>query len=234
VARSFVERDRCFKLIVFRIVDNHLHALVAVDRDDAAEFARRVEISIQLSLRPGVHFSPAHYTLVESQRHLRHAFDYILDQEPRHGLDLDPLHDGSNLPDLLGMRTIGTFTATNVRELLPRVTRADLTKRLPSPEVLDETQPLGFRELPYLADGAAAAFGLRRIQGLLPEALIARIAAVRVGLRFAPVGLVARALGISPSTVRRLRRHEVSEVVIEAVEAQARARAAAGIGAANF
>jgi len=235
VARSFVERDPGFRLTTFRVVGDHLHALVAVDDERAAaEFARRVEISIQNSLRPGVGFAPAHLTPVLTQRHLRHAFRYILGQEGHHGVELDPLHDGSNLPDLLGMRTIGLSTVGNVRSLLPRIGRADLVRELPSPEVLEEERTIGLLDLPYLADAAAAAFGLPNIRGSKPEALIARIAAVNIGRRVASAALVARALGISAATVRRLSKLEVSDEVIDAVEAQTRVRAAAGIGAANM
>ena len=235
VARSFVERDPGFRLTTFRVVGDHLHALVAVDDERAAaEFARRVEISIQNSLRPGVGFAPAHLTPVLTQRHLRHAFRYILGQEGHHGVELDPLHDGSNLPDLLGMRTIGLSTVGNVRSLLPRIGRADLVRELPSPEVLEEERTIGLLDLPYLADAAAAAFGLPNIRGSKPEALIARIAAVNIGRRVASAALVARALGISAATVRRLSKLEVSDEVIDAVEAQTRVRAAAGIGAPNM
>jgi len=234
VARAFLERAQHFSRLAFRIVADHLHALVAVGPREAAEYARRVEVSIQKSRNPGVRCAPAHVTPVRSQRHIRNAFDDILRQEQHHEVGSDPLHDGSNLPDLLGARVVGTYTANNVREFLPRVRRKELLRCLPDPDVLDNGRALGLLDLPFLADGAAAAFGLPHIRGSRPEALIARIAAVGIGLQIGPASLVGRALGISATSVRRLARCELSDIVVEAVEAQTRLRAAAKIGAANL
>jgi len=212
--------------MVFRVVDNHLHALVACSEEMAKEFARRVEISIQLSQSPGVAFIPAWSKPISSQRQLRATFDYILGQDKHHGFDGDPLHDGGNLPDLLGLRVgRGAHTVRAVRELLPRVRRADLLRHLPGAEVLEAAAPLGYEHLPYLAEAAAAAFGLADLRGYSSRAYAARSAAAAIGATIAPATAVAGVLRTSPRTVRRAAKRIIDDRVRAAVEGQLRLRA---------
>ncbi len=226
VARSFLERDPTFNLLAFRTVDTHLHALLAVAASLALEFARRVEISIELALRPGSPFAPAYAKPIETQRYLSNAFDYILDQEQHHGLTSDPLHEGSNLPDLLGLRLTGGFTTGLVRGFLPRVRRADLIARLPGGEALDSDEPMGYVHLPHLPAAAAAAACLPHVRGRRPEAVAARAAAVAIAEEFTGPATAARALGISRAAVKRLRLLQPPPALVEAVRRQARLRAA--------
>jgi len=224
LARCFLERDRRFRLVAFRAVDTHLHSLVIANREDAGEFARRVEISIQNSLRPGAPFSTPNIKPVGGQRHLRNAFEYILDQEHHHGLRTDPLHDAGNLPDLLGLRVLAPWTATEVRRYLPRVRRSDLLEHLPDPQRLIADESLGLGQLPALADAAAAALCLPGIRGRRPEAHLARAAAVAIGRDLVSSAVLATQLGLSTRTVQRLSSVEVSEEVLAAVMGQVRLR----------
>ena len=219
VARSFLERAEEFRLLAFRAADTHLHALVAIDASAAAEFARRVEISIQHALGPGARFSPVHCTPIVDQRHLNNAFRYILGQEAHHGIATDPLHEASNLPDLLGLRLVGRHTVSHVRSWLPRVRREDLLAFLP--ERVDITpRSLDHGHLALLADAAAAAFALPDLGPRVPEAVAARAAAVAHGRCVSTPGVVAAVLGISLARERALARSPVPSALLDAVLGQ--------------
>ncbi len=209
---------RPFRLLAFRIADTHIHVLVAEPRTVALEVARRIEISLQHRLRPGVGFSPAHPRRVADQWHLSNAFWYVLRQEPHHGTDLDPLFEGSNLPDLLGMRQRGAWTIRQVRDLLPRVRRAELEALLP---VVGD----GPVDWALLADAAAAAGCVLGLTGRNVDRLAARIAAVHAGAELSAPAL-SRRLGIGTRSVERLRRWDPLPGAVDATLSQLRLRTA--------
>jgi len=130
VATSVLGLGRSHNLVSYGSGDNHLHMAAGTDERDGMELARRVEISLQKRLHLTVTFVPAYPEPIVDQRHLLNAFRYDLRQCQRHGLDWDPYHEGSNLPDLLGLRVLGGYTAGNVRRLLPRVKREELLELL--------------------------------------------------------------------------------------------------------
>jgi hypothetical protein len=130
VATSVLGLGRRHNLLSYGTGDNHLHVASGTNKHDSMELARRVEISLQKRLRLAVPFVPAYPEPIVDQRHLLNAFRYDLRQSQRHGLDWDPYHEGSNLPDLLSLRVLGGYTAGNVRRLLPRVKREELLEIL--------------------------------------------------------------------------------------------------------
>src|SRR5262245_5666905 len=95
---------RCF-LLVFALVDTHVHLEVArCTREAAGELARRIELSLGRLLELPVGFERARVKTIVDQAHLAAAFRYTLRQDRHHGVDVDPLRDATSLPDLLGMR----------------------------------------------------------------------------------------------------------------------------------
>lgn len=148
-----------FGLLAFGIADTHLHVLLAADRLQAGECARRVEISLNQRLRLRARFEPARVRAVESQAHLQRAFLYVLRQPERHGLEVDPAHDGTSLPDLVGLRVGGSNMKTRVAAVLPRMDLAALTEGL-------ELTPRENSRLDFalLRESAAAAFGLGELR----------------------------------------------------------------------
>ena len=197
VAVGVLKVGRPFGLLGFRLADTHLHAVLAEDHERATEFARRVELSIQARLRPRVRFDHVWVEPVRSQSHLRRSFFYTMRQEEHHGTLVDPLFEASNLPDLLGARVLGTWTATNLREHLPRVGREELEELLPFRPV--EALHGG---LPFLADAAAAAVGAAEVGSRHPRIFEAKRAAAHVAAQFAPASEIAAALGRSTRTIR--------------------------------
>jgi hypothetical protein len=158
---------------------------------------------------------------VRDQRHLRNTFRYVLRQEERHGIALDPLHEASNLPDLLRLRVIGAESQGWVRALLPRVDDALLRSMFGDPEL--DREPTAQEVEGLLAAAAAAAVGLASCDGRTPWAVHARRAAVHAGEL--SVGRSARALGIGASTARRLKRETPREDLVAAIRLQMRLRA---------
>ena len=215
-ARCVLEAGRRAGLLVFRIADTHLHAVLTGSRAAVGGFVRALVTKWHHALAPGARFEPARLTPVRDQRHLASAVRYVLRQDERHGLDVDPLHDASNLPDLLGARVIGAPTARLIREHLPRF----------DPRVyLPELAPVGV-DLALLGDAAAAAFALPDLVGNAPQVVDARRAAVCVAQGAAHVDDIASTLGIHPRSVRRFFAHPSRPEHIRAVTLQLQWRAA--------
>lgn len=111
-------------LLAFRVVDTHLHAIVEHDRAASGRFAWRVENSLRRSLRLAAPFDPARHRPIESFGHLRSALAYLFNQTAHHRAAFDPEHEGSSLPDTLGLRVLCPDFAARITAALPR---ADLT-----------------------------------------------------------------------------------------------------------
>jgi len=219
-ARTFLEAGELFGLLAFRVVDSHAHAVVACARTDAGEFARRVEIALRARLALGCAFDPARLKPVLDQWHLENTIRYILDQERRHGISMDPVHDGSSLPDLCRWRVVAEDLAERVRALVPRLavalplSSAELQAALPVPALL--------------AEAAAAAFALPVLDGSAPVACLARRAAVRVGeLEAMRRGVVAEHLHLSRRRTEQIAAGPQPEPrMVYAVRVQLRLRSA--------
>ena len=222
------------RLLAFRAADTHVHLLAACGAPQATELARRVEIALTLALRPGVGFAHAHVRPIEGQAHLRNALRYVLRQEQHHGTDLDPRHEASNLPDLLGLRLVGAYTAQNVRTLLPRMRRdallecldpsdGGLARLLAAPEL-----PPAEHLAPGLPEAAAAATALPDLDGRSTEVVAARHAAVHAVGVSAKLTSIADALSVTCRTVSRLRSEPAPPRLVRAVALQLWWRAGAG------
>jgi hypothetical protein len=219
VARAVMARGRAVTLLAFAIADTHLHVLVACSRADARRFAHHAAIAIGRLLRLRVPFEPTRVRPVVDQRHLYQAFRYVLRQHEHHGLGSDPAHDGSSLPDLLGMRILDPGHAQTVRMILPRLDRRQLAASLGI--VLTS---VGATPAELLVSAAAAAAGLPDLASRAPACVQARRAAVRAAGEL-PTRTIALALGASSRSIQRLRGEEVDPRLVRAVELQWRFRA---------
>lgn len=206
-------------LLAFRVADTHVHVLLVTDRASAGRTAQRMAVALKLGLQLGVPFEPARIRPIATARHLRHALHYVLRQEERHGTDLDPTHDGSSLPDLIGLRALDTAILPRVRTYLPRLEQAEVRRWVD----LDEIERFSPDPV-HLADAAAAALALPDLTGNTPVTYRARCAAAQV--LALPSGEVALHLGIHVRSVRRLRRNVVAPALLRAVDLQLRLRTA--------
>ena len=226
LARCVLRQGRRTRLLAFRAADTHVHVLLACDRRRTGWFAQSAGTALQQRLRPGARFAPAWHEPVRSQRHLARAFDYVFRQEERHGLVLDPYAEGSNLPDLLGLRVEGVWTTALVRELLPRVGRDELLRllRLGLPHLSPAPlAPPAHLPIAGLGDAAAAAALLPSLQGSSATIVSARRAAVHAAGPGRTAAL-ARELRSSVAGIKRLRRQPSDPLLVEAVRRQAAIR----------
>jgi hypothetical protein len=139
----------------------------------------------------------------------------VLEQSTHHGLEWDPLHEACNLPDLLGMRPLGAFTAAVVRRHLPRVTRQDLLSCMQVAALQTADGPVEL--IPRAALAAAA---LPSLKGKSPDVLAARRAALEViGSRLSPATL-ADLFGVTTHAIRELRRRPADARLVQAIRLQ--------------
>jgi hypothetical protein len=232
VARVVLELARHDELLSFGLADTHLHLLAACDRQQAGRLARRVESSLVQRLRLDVGFGPPYFEEVKDNRHLYHAFTYVLEQSTHHGLQWDPLHEACNLPDLLGLRVLGTYTVVAVRRRLPRIRREDLLACMGIEELQTVDGPPE-NEVPprvlgrprswhgiNLVTATVAATGLPTLEGRSPEIVNARRALVHVAGRGLAAPSLAALLGVSDRTVHELRRQPADPQRVSAIRLQ--------------
>ncbi len=231
LSRCVWGRARSEEVVTFRAADTHVHLLFAGDRRAAGRIAHDVEVAMRWQLDLPPQFEPARLPPVRDQRHLANAFSYIVRQDLHHATGSDPLHEGGNLLDLLGLRVTGVASATTVRRLLPRIDRDELVdlflEGLPDVprSALDCDAERAADGLAHLREAACSAAALRDLRGKRPETVRARAAAVRVGLEFARSRRVADLLGISKTTVNTLRHRPADERLEAAIRRQLHLRA---------
>ena len=207
-------------LLAFRIADTHVHVLAQATRQQAGALAQAVQSALKQALHLDSPFERARYRAIESERHLFNALRYVFRQEEHHGTRFDPAHDGSSLPELLGMRMLDRdVAAQRLGSLLPRLSREALATVAGALE-LEQVKP----HTSLLAEAAAAALGITELGGDRPGASWRR-AAVHAGKEL-EVTQLASMLGASRRTIRRLRTTQVSASVLHAVEQQWRLRTA--------
>jgi hypothetical protein len=225
LSRVVLDKGRDYGLCAHGVADNHLHVVLACDRAPSGRFAQRTGAALRCALGLPVAFRLTRIKPVDGQGYFRNAFFYALRQQEHHGLRCDPLHEGSNLTDLVGMRVAGAYTRDNVRALLPRIRDEELGELLgiaAGSEVV----------LATLADSAAAALALADLRGNASAVVAARRAAVHAA-RAATVAEVGAALQTSQRTVVRLRAGDADPALVRAVTLQWRMRSAARRAAAR-
>jgi hypothetical protein len=197
-------------LLVFRLADSHLHVLLATDTCGASAFANYAACALGWRVTHRVPFDRARVRAVADQHHLKSAFRYILRQEQHHGTALDPEHEASSVPDLVGLRVPALDPWRSLRTLLPRVTRAQVLETIGW--ALLDRWPLLFEPL---AEAVIACRGSLRAS---------RCAAVHLAHPSLGIGAVAAALGIHRRSVYRFLAETPDLAHLRAVELQLRLR----------
>ena len=215
LARTVLTVARPFKLLAFRWADTHGHFLCIGDRATCAELARRIEIAIQVRFSPGSRFARPRLKPVFNLWHLQEAFFYIERQDKRHSFGNDPHHDASNLPDLLGARVCGIWTANVVREFLARIGRDEL---------LDAAGwgALGVGHVDFLVEATLSAACLPDLQGRTAAVVMARRATVAAFPE--RTSILSSALDVTPQAIRKMRAAEPNALLVRAIEMQLRIR----------
>ena len=218
-ARTVLTVARTFVLLACRWVDTHGHLEMLGTRKEAGELARRVQIALQHALHPGASFLPAHFTPMFTLAHVKSTFRYIMGQREHHELTIDPRHDASNAPDLLGARTTGLWTAVHVRRHDARLKRAHILEAL----AMEDPDVIADPPLDCLADAAAAAVCLSELDSSA-LGVTARIGAVHVA-KDATTTEIAALLQVSTRSVRRFRTRTADPAVVRAIRQQLAMRA---------
>jgi hypothetical protein len=219
-------RDR--GLFVFNVADTHGHLGVVCDRATAGRLAHDLEAALGAALGLAGGFAPARLSPLRDIWHRENAFFYILRQQAHHGLAADPFHDGSALPDLLGLRVGAAWLPARVRALLPRVDRDRLLAVLGHAALEPGASAAGLA-------AAATAAGCDDLHRKSPTAMAAKVAAVAVGRGLGlTTGPVAMLLGLDPRTVRRLARLPADPDLVRAIMLQLGLRAIAAPSAPSF
>ena len=218
-------------LLVFSVVDTHIHLVALGGRAQAGALARLIESALRRVLLIPVPFESARLVEVADQSHLASAVRYVLRQQGRHEAWHDELYDGSSLPDLLGWRALdvdGAACTVRVRAELPRLAGAELWELVRAQGgVLDVRGSPPRLARTQLADAAAGAFGLAHVGGSSLSAVRARAAAVHAAVTCGRGSLeTAELLGMSRRAVQRVRQQPVEAATVTAVGWQLAVRAA--------
>lgn len=207
---------RRFDLFACGLADSHGHAGLA--REDVSQFVHDARIALSHALDVPVG-TPTRWPIRDTW-HAEKVLGYVHRQDQHHGVELDPLREGTTLPALFGLRIDGLWLPDRVRSLLPRLTRADLLAQWGIPSLAEGDA------LEHLADSAAAAAGVGALVGLSTPVVEARRAAVHA-CRDTPASQVADALAVTPRCVRKLRLQEPDAALVRAVRLQVGLRAVA-------
>ncbi len=222
VARVVLEQGEQRGVLGFGLGPDHLHIEAAATRKVVGQLARYVASALRHHLRLGAPFAPSWIEPTRDQRHLRNRLLYAMGQDQHHGGGRDPLFEATSLPDLLGLRVLGTSIAERVHMHVPKLQRSDLLALLGTP--LGEPAPPVDADVPpnleHLAEAAAAAFALPNLRGRAPETVLARHAAVLAAGAQAPSRALGKLLGIGQRTIQRLRSLPCDERSVHAVRGQ--------------
>lgn len=114
------------ELVLFCIVDDHLHAVLRCERPVVTWRAR--SLCRVIRARAAVPVAPSWISAVESRSHMQNLVGYILDQTSHHGLPVHPaLWSGSCFPDLIGARCLPGLDL-QLQRALPRLQTWEICK----------------------------------------------------------------------------------------------------------
>lgn len=169
------------KLVLFCIVDEHVHVVLAVEnRAEAGHVGRALRRSLRNAA--GVALGPAFIRPIKTRSHAEWlARTYIVAQPKKHGLPGHPaLYSGSCFQDLVGARHLLELRIT---DLMPRFDIRDVlgTVGLPRSPIAP-LEPDAIRRLGVgrIVDASMSVLGLAEITGRSRPNVLARRLAVHV------------------------------------------------------
>ncbi len=122
------------RLILFCIVDEHLHVLLFGSRAEMGRFAQRLLLSLRALT--SVPINPARIRTINGQNHLTNQVPYFLGQTEHHNLPIHPaLWSGSCFVDLIGARRIDG-NRLRLGDALPRMRLRDTYPMVELPRAL--------------------------------------------------------------------------------------------------
>lgn len=223
------------RLLLFCVVDDHVHLVVRDERSSAGVLARALRRSLEPLAEGG--FLPTHIREVKGRSHLEGLVSYLVAQPVKHGLSGHPaLWSGSCLADLVGARRVSPGLSARVIEALPRyrLRAAHAAVGLPEAPLVPATdlqlRGAGATAL-VRAAGAALAVGPTLLAKAAPVVLARRAAVILAATVGMATEEVAWALGQPARSVRRLAEVPVDPAVLTTVRLRLSLEAAAAAGA---
>ena len=202
------------RLLLFSIVDEHIHLVIEGDRREKGAALGALHRSLR-TVGKDAAFQAAWSEEVKTRSHLLSLVDYVCRQPSRHNLTgRDALWEGSCLMDLIGARTVVGYDGSLFRTAAPRWREHDLLGKFNirnlKPASDEDIAAAGQESL--LSAVSVAFCADPELGGRPPEVVAARVAFVHLG-RIAgyPTKQLAFALGISTGGVRYLASIDVSE-----------------------
>lgn len=110
-------------LLLFNVVDDHLHLVVRDARP--AVVGRSIRLALR-GLRPELAWKPTHVEPVGNRAYLRSLVRYVFQQSSGLGLEGDALWSGSSFQDLVGARVVPGIRPGGIFEELPRLRWGDV------------------------------------------------------------------------------------------------------------
>jgi len=193
--------------LLWCVVDDHLHLVVACTRAEAGRLAQRLSLALAAAV-PEAGLDPARICAVQDRRHLYTLVPYVLTQTWKHGL---PGHPGrweaSCFADLIGARVLSGYDPRPLTRALPRLTEREILDAVEVPPAAIRPFEEGRLDTLLPADlvaAAASAVGVPDLSGSRRPVVEAK----RVVARFArgqgwPTVRLAELLGVHPASARR-------------------------------
>ena len=207
-------------LLLFCLVDDHLHAVVRVARP--RYLARDIRRAVR-ALRPDLELKPPHLEPVDSRPYLLRLVAYVMRQPEKHGLATAPaLWTGSCFQDLVRARVLPGFDPRQLAAELPRLRLREVFEGVglePRPLVASGDEALRRAGAARLVDLATGVYAVDpELRGHTKPVVSARILAARIASTVGvPRGEVARFLGVSPQAVGRLAKRVVEPRALDAL-----------------
>lgn len=194
-------------VVLFCVVDDHIHVVLLCARDVAGRLAQALFLAFRGIV--GAPLRPAWISPVTSRKHMDELVGYVLTQTEHHGLPCETaLWSGSCFADLVGARVVDGWT-DNLAEAHPRfqVEEAYRLVGLPARRLAAVSRDrVRLGGAWTLAD--AAAFALATGPGLVGNSVpvaIARRVTVHLGTKAGIArGDLAEALGVTRAAIARL------------------------------
>jgi hypothetical protein len=207
------------KLVLFCIVDEHVHVVLAVEsRAEAGHVGRALRRSLQNAA--GVALGPAFIRPIKTRSHAEWlARNYIVAQPKKHGLPHHPaLYSGSCFQDLVGARRLLDL---RIDDLMPRFDVRDVLTTVGLPRTLVE--PLGADAIRRMgvgriADASMSVLAVTELTGRARPKVVARRVAVQIshdiGIARSEIG---HALELRPRAVRKIAALDTDAALARAV-----------------
>lgn len=208
------------EIVVFSIVDDHIHIVALADRHRAGRLSQILGCALRAV--SAVPMAPARIRPVGNRTHLTRLVPYLLNQVGHHGISCHPaLWSGSCFQDIVGARIVRGLRL-QIGEALPRVTMTEICRAVGiEAREIGPVPDADVRAAGGDALGAAVASALAvgpELEGKSRRVVFARRIAVQMGRSVGIPGVeIARGLGIDSRTVRRLAGGQANPAVERAV-----------------